>query len=242
MNWLDNKLYCGFYLEDAVGNNAFSHERRRNKRIYVPPLINGGVSDLRIGRQIVFSEIEDGLERNCIGLENFIATEWQRRPLFIFDNHNHAFFFWFLAWQKNIFADGAILVHIDQHSDMREPAEYPPWLTDKTTNPEMVFNYTNRILNVGNFINPALRSGMFSEARILNSLADFAEPATQLPMILDLDMDIFSNDMAYIPEQDKIAGIRSCLKHAQLITVATSPYFIDQTSALQSLKEIFANI
>jgi hypothetical protein len=60
-------FYNGFYIDRPVGNNAFSYSKRKNKQIYVSPLIQGSISDLVSGDKIVFSEIEDGIENNkCV--------------------------------------------------------------------------------------------------------------------------------------------------------------------------------
>jgi len=88
------RYYHGFWLTEARGNNAFSFLRRRQQRIYVPPIMRAGPEALAPGSEIVFSEIEDGKERNLTGLANFLGFERQGKIFFLFDNHNHAFFFW----------------------------------------------------------------------------------------------------------------------------------------------------
>ena len=40
-------------------------------------------------------------------------------PIYIFDNHNHALYFWYKEYFQNRFAKGVKLIHIDQHSDMK---------------------------------------------------------------------------------------------------------------------------
>jgi len=46
-------LYSGFEVAEPVGNNAFSFQQRKNKSIYVPPLIQSALSDVQVGSEIV---------------------------------------------------------------------------------------------------------------------------------------------------------------------------------------------
>ena len=72
VNELPNTYYRGFYILEPKGNNAFSFEKRNNKRIYVVPLVKGSVDDLAAGREVAFSEIKDGVEFNQTGLKNLV--------------------------------------------------------------------------------------------------------------------------------------------------------------------------
>jgi hypothetical protein len=46
--------------------------------------------------------------------------------------------------------------------------------------------------------------------------------------ILNIDLDIFSPELEYIPESKKMKCIKNLMKHVTFVTIATSPYFIDQ--------------
>jgi hypothetical protein len=46
--------------------------------------------------------------------------------------------------------------------------------------------------------------------------------------ILNLDLDIFAPELNHIPEDKKIKIIKNLLKQVKYITIATSPYFIEQ--------------
>lgn len=246
---MPEKFYRGFYIEKPAGNNAFSYAGRKNKKIYVAPLIDGTPDDLAVGRETAFSEIHNGVEVNFPGLKNFI--HWQRpgRHIFLFDNHNHAFFFWCLALKSGWIKRGAALIHIDQHKDMREPPENFTIPGDEKIDLAEAFAYTNEVLNVGNFIKPALVSGIFSEVKIIDNREAFEEftPGVEpTPGVgnrgeyaLDVDIDVFSDEMSYIPEEMKIRKIRELSRNSKLVTVATSPYFMDQHKAVELIKEIF---
>ncbi|SHK24715.1 peptide arginase family protein [Tepidibacter formicigenes] len=226
--------YKGFFINEPVGNNIFSYDERKQKKIYVPPLKEGNIEDAKIGENIVFCEIEDKNEINALGLEYFIKYLFNEKDVYIFDNHNHAFYFWVESLKRGKFKKGIKLVHVDQHKDMREPNTYIKDINDL----ENVFKYTNFNLNVGNFIKPALKLGIFSDVVILDNLNSFYLDINE-EFVLDIDLDIFSKDMDYIDYDLKISKIKELIKKSKVITIATSPFFIEQNYAIDVLKEIF---
>ncbi|RLD13896.1 hypothetical protein DRI50_06320 [candidate division KSB1 bacterium] len=225
------KLYSGFEITAPLGNNAFSFDSRENKKIYVPALITAKISAVQTGSRVAFSEIEGGQEKNRCGLKNFIHYSVGQKNIFIFDNHNHAFFFWLAGYLAGEIIPGGKLIHIDQHSDMRKPqARLPFRLKDKFSLQD-VFDYTNFVLNVGNFIQPALDLNLFSGVEIIDSSYAFGNPVPS-GFVLDIDMDIFSEDMDYIDFNLKLGKIRKYIEKAGFITIATSPFFMEQQKAI----------
>ncbi len=231
-------LYTGFYIDRPQGNNAFSYHKRKNKRIFVPALQESAIERISLGEKIVFSEVENGKEYNRCGLKNFIYSYVNGTHIFIFDNHNHAFFFWMLGYLQGAIEKGRELVHIDQHSDMREPQRYYPNILNEKISLVDVFEYTNYMLNVGNFIKPALNCGLFSAVKIIDSSETF-ERRPYGDFVLDIDMDIFSDDMRYISEHKKMRRIKDYLARTDFVTIATSPYFIKQEKAVTLTKQLF---
>jgi hypothetical protein len=77
---------------------------------------------VRIGDHIVFEECIDGQLHSCLGLESFIEYEYNHEhgttTCIIFDNHNHALFFWMDAIRRGIIEPGFELIHMDEHSDL----------------------------------------------------------------------------------------------------------------------------
>ncbi|MGL5694887.1 MAG: UPF0489 family protein [Peptostreptococcaceae bacterium] len=226
--------YVGFYIEEPVGNNIFSYEERINKNIYVPKLIEGALEDVTLGDDIVFNEIDEGHEIKAKGLKNMVKCDINDKVVYVFDNHNHAFYFWLKSLKKGNFTKGCKLVHVDQHKDMREPDNYDVNLDDEND----IFRYTNKVLNVGNFIKPALEHKIFSEVIIIDSSYGF-DLDIEGEYVLDIDLDIFSKDMDYIPYDLRVIRIKELIKGAKVITVASSPYFIEQDYAIKVLKELF---
>lgn len=226
--------YTGFYIDKPVGNNKFSYEDRNNKKIYVPKLIQGDLEAVSVGDKCVFNEIDEDKEINALGLEHMVMYNFDHKDIYIFDNHNHALYFWIKSLKNEKFTKGCKLVHVDQHKDMRVPENYDVNMEDI----DDVFRYTNEVLNVGNFIKPALEHKIFSEVIIIDSSYGF-ELDIEGEIVLDIDLDIFSKDMDYIPYDIKVSKIQELIKRAKVITIASSPFFIDQDYAIKVLKELF---
>jgi hypothetical protein len=89
-------------LDQKLGNNVFAWAERTMKygsspTLTIPTLIEGKIDDVRIGTKVVFEEIENGTLRSCVGLENFVQL---RENMVVFDNHNHALYYWIDAVRK----------------------------------------------------------------------------------------------------------------------------------------------
>lgn len=231
-----------FIISGPLSNNAFSFNRRKSTQIYVPSLIIGDLDDLEEGDKTAFEEFNENDElQSCRGIKNFIQTEILGIPTYIFDNHNHAFAFWCKAYIQNQITPDAVLIHIDQHKDSRLPEEFIK--ASDLKDGKKVMQYTNSVLNVGNFISPAQKTGLIGTVLNLDSESAFINPPS-IPsgksVILDIDLDIFAQTMDYIKDEIKINRITELIKKADLITIATSPYFISQKTAIRYLKQISA--
>lgn len=85
--------------------------------------------------------------------------------------------------------------------------------------------------NVGNYIVPALGSGLISQMIRIENEFQIDERMGYIPSkntILNIDLDIFAPELDYIDVQKKIQLIQNLLKKCQFATIATSPYFIEQ--------------
>jgi hypothetical protein len=58
-------------------------------------------------------------------------------------------------------------------------------------------------------------------------------------VVLNLDLDFFQPDLDYIDYELKKKVILDIAKKADIITVSTSPFFIDQNLAVKVFKDIF---
>jgi len=235
-----------FYISENVSNNSFSFEKRAEPRIFVPSLIDGALEDVRLGEAVVFEDFDDdGVLRSCRGLRNFIKTLWRGKPVYVFDNHNHAFTFWHLEGMRGVPKNGATLIHMDRHKDSRKPARFlsPEEARDKAA----VFEYTNSVLNVGNFIPAAVETGLVKKVVNIDSADSMENLDYSLiegghgehhDLIFDLDLDFFAPEMDYLDNALKLRLIKNISEKSAMITIATSPFFIDPGLSLQWLRKI----
>lgn len=177
---------------------------------------------------MVFEEFENGKIFSCFGLENFVEITRENLPeIIVFDNHNHALFFWCEAMKKGIVEPNFELIHIDEHSDLWENN----FEIEDFKNLQKMWNFTNFSCNVGNYIQPAIRAGIVGKMIRIENEFQIDENLDYCPSknsVLNLDLDIFSPDLAYIPKEKIIRLIKNLLKKVKYVTICTSPYFIDQ--------------
>lgn len=237
--------YIWFYLDEAKGNNAFSFEQRKNKKLWVPKLIEAEIWDIELWDEVVFEDFgfDDQLSTNT-GLKNFYKISWQGKDIYMFDNHNHAYYFWYLARSQNIIWDDNTLIHIDEHADTRDPGEY--LMKPDSQDLQKVFHYTNYVYNVGNYIVPAQKEWLISktiQVRNTCNLEEYLDLRSTLGenIILNLDLDFFQPDLDFIDYDLKKKVVLDAAKKAKVITVATSPFFINQDLAIKVFKDIFEN-
>lgn len=235
-----------YTLYQNVGNNSLSYQQRRWSngalpQLIIPALIPWSIHDVTIGNEIVFEEFEDGQLKSCIWLKNFISVKEYRVPLTIFDNHNHALYFWIDALRSWKIQSGFELIHIDEHSDLwdnHNTLEYEKALNSK----EYAWEFTNFSCNVGNYIVPAINCWIVGKMIRIENEFQIDEHMTLTPSknsVLNIDLDFFAREMDFIPYAKKIACIKHLLPKVGCITVATSPFFIEQTRAIEALRKIF---
>ena len=232
-----------FHLTDKISNNAFSFEERENPKLYVPKVIEGTLKDVKIGDQVVFEDFDHnpaGTQylASCIGLKNLVKTIHPQtgKPVVVVDNHNHVFYFWYEAWHQGLIDRGIQLVHIDAHRDTRIPERMINQKEAKDL--EKVFEYTNSILNVGNYIPPALEEGLIGELVSITSEQELKEAKPKSPFILNIDLDFWAPEMDYIDQEWSLRQIREWILKADMITFATSPFFIEQERAIHILHKL----
>ena len=56
--------------------------------------------------------------------------------------------------------------------------------------------------------------------------------------VLNLDINIFAPELDHIREEKKIRIIQNLLKKVKYVTIATSPFFIDQWTAMEKIHNI----
>lgn len=241
-----------FFQQEPLGNNAFDYDQRASSHpepyLRVAPLkafpdATSALLELRRATSPAFEIVEEGQLKSFPGLQNFLffPNPTNLAPIFIFDNHNHAFFFWHWWTFQNQLKTPFDLIHIDQHKDSRIPATIIT--PEQSKDEKSLHQYTNEILNVGNFIPPAIKTGLISTVQNIDSstsLQKFLDEPLPENYILDLDLDFFAPDLDFIDNQQKITAIRKALTKATITTIATSPFFLDDQLAFSFLKKIFS--
>lgn len=231
-----------FYISRNIGNNSFSYEKRKSLgsdcTIYIPSTISWSLNDLKIWNQIVFEEIDSNWNLSShVWLQNFLHISKSGKDIFIMDNHNHALYFRFQSYfQKNISAPIS-LIHIDQHTDMNDNEN--SFSLDSDLN--QISDFVNYDCNVWNFIKPAIQSWLVSEVQQINTeykMTNFDISDLQSDFILDIDIDFRHPDMNIEKYQETIDKTRELISKSKLITIATSPFFIDQNLAIKITKEL----
>lgn len=236
-----------FFLSWNKWNNSFSLSKRGNKKLYIPKIITiDSFEDIKIQdnkEKIAFEEYDfDWKIQTCYWLKNFYRINWKWKEIILFDNHNHAYYFWYEARNKGIIGDNNLLFHIDEHSDMKDDKEY--LLKEKSFSMREVFDFTNNTLNVWNYIVPALKEWILSDViqiRNQTNLDDYINWKFKVDkdIILNLDLDFFSPWLDYINYNLKKKVILDLALKAKVITISTSPFFIKEDLALEVLRDLF---
>lgn len=183
-----------FFIDKPIWNNEFSFEKRTNKRLYVPEIIDLDINDLDQIRlqddkeKVAFEDFwfDDKLSTNY-GLKNFYRIKFNWKEIVLFDNHNHAFYFWYEARYKWIIGDNNTLIHIDEHADTRDNNKII--LKPDSFDLEKIFTFTNEVLNVGDYIIPAQKEGLIwdiIQIRNTINLEDYVERYYWCYDILDI--------------------------------------------------------
>lgn len=230
-------------LTGGIGNHTFAIECGSNEVIVVPSAIRGTLDDLALSENTYALILREGERvQKMRGLTHHIISEYSDIPMVIFDNHNHALYWWHAAMNSGIIEAKSMVVHIDAHSDLwSNPNDLS---LEASKDPETLWQFVNEKCTVANYVEPALRSGLVGEfirvegAEQLEMLAE-RDFSPEKNLILNLDIDFFMEELEYISSQRKIEVIRAVAQQARLITVATSPGFIDQSEAIRRVKEIF---
>ena len=240
------QLYNGFYLDKGSANSQISN---CTTPLRVAPLkrINY-YENLEIDNErFAFAEKNKNWKLEYFhGLKNFLLIEKSDfPPVFIFDNHNHAIVFRYNIIYINKIKDTK-LIHIDQHSDCRENKNHLEldWNINEL---EKVFKFWNEKYNVWNFIPPAIESGIIwnqIQIRSITALQNL-EIGKNQNYILDIDLDFCLDwiDRNKV-NQETIKLLKNKFneiwKYALCITIATSPYFLNQWLAIKIIEKLLA--
>ena len=244
MKTIEN-LYSWFFLTKTCANMAVSN---CTKKLWVAPInkLKSYKTPEINDQYFVFAERNTFWNIEYFNwLKNFLLIDGLNSPTtFIFDNHNHALLFWYyIAYKQKL--KNIELIHIDQHSDCWENKNHLELNWDENEL-EKVFNFCNKKCNVWNFIPPALESWIRSNQIQIRSTSALHNLTLNkdYQFILDIDLDFCLNWV----NRDKINKdtieilknkFNEIWKNALWITIATSPYFLNQELAIDILNYIY---
>lgn len=213
-------------------------------------VVEGG-QDLLSSETVISQELQGDMEIECIEefnennrdpyrrLERYILDA--DRDIFFMDDHHHALSAWLAASNEGDIGSDAVLLHIDAHPDYEKPAFfYPPQNTEES------IEKISSDLRINEFIYPAEDWDLFSDVRnwgIEDQNITRLFGQENLSFVFDLDLDVFEkiedrlqfSDVKIEDYYDILAGLMS---RSEFATVATSPGYISQDSAMKHLDEI----
>jgi len=242
------------FLEVGQGNNAFSLPKKADRKpLEITSLKIGSLNDLKVGQHVAFQDFEGEHWLECVGLESAILCLDYPIPIYVFDNHNHVFYAWAEALKMDWFQKGATLVHMDEHFDDAPPPTPSPLAGEhplqRLDNLEDVWRYTNEVLQIATYIKPAMQTGIFKDCLNYVESKDFEARRDALQcvsiddnVVINLDIDVFHPDMSHISWRQKIDVLKHYLPQTRLITIATSPHFIDQEKAIELVKKVVGEL
>lgn len=213
------------------------------------PVYGGGVIFFARSRTLRFGEASDIEITNIAvsgesdqALKEYIRMSFGKNkiPTYIFDDHNHAFYAWNEAFSEGLIDQGCTLYHLDNHPDTAVPILMP---TPHSTLQEIA-QYTTE-LPINSFIAPAIYSGLIKEVHQYNlgNLEDILKDIRGNPQytILDIDIDVFEDSgQPIVPTPKQLLCLKEAMNKAGVITIATSPDFIDQNFALNVLNKLLS--
>lgn len=245
-----------YILSQPLGNNAFSYDLRRQLWSDCSLVISdsceiSSLDQVQLGDFVVFEEIDHlGQSHSHTWLAHTYILTTPRCNIIITDNHNHVLPYWLNHISEHQGRpDGSSLphslIHIDQHSDL--------WPNPNTLDTTQIADdqyrrdFADLQCNIGNFITPCIDSWLITHMTQIRTEYTLTETSNHLtssepiiwhPLILDIDLDFRAPEMWISNIERSMSQVRSIMDHADLITIATSPYFIDQTLALDLLHQL----
>ncbi|MCK5529299.1 MAG: hypothetical protein KAI74_06415 [Kiritimatiellae bacterium] len=204
-----------FTLNYPDGNTSFAE---KNSTLQVPEISYGTADDIKQGTEVAFIDANDAISE-C-GIEKYIIghTTQTGTPIFICDNHNIVLEAWQLVKEER-----PTLIHIDQHRDDAAALQY------ESLHHTRICDYIDFAIKqnwIKSDIISIIESGDLSKLPLI--------PAEN--KICNIDLDIFAPECSVLSDEEKVDVILKAADSSSLITIATSPGFIDQQLAIKIAK------
>ena len=211
-----------------IWNNQFCFNQVKNPKVWIADMIEWTTDDLEIWENTVFREMKNWKVVEYRWLKNFIHIKSNNQSIYIFDNHNHALKYRIEEYKNWNIQFWFNLIHIDQHTDMNQ------------SNFELDLENSNLdVYNVWNFIQPAIRSWLINQVEQINTeykLLNFQ--TNEKDLILDIDLDFRAPEMSIEKYSETIEKTKNLISKSRVVTIATSPYFLNQNLAIKICKDL----
>jgi len=215
-------------LIENIWNNQFCFNQAKNPQLRVADLIEWNLNDLEIWENTVFREMKNWKLAEFKWLKHFIHIKNPNQSIYIFDNHNHSLSYRideYKWWNIPFWFD---LIHIDQHTDMNT-SEF----SLDIQNPNL------DVYNVWNFIQPAIKLWLINRVEQINTEYKLLHFQTyEDNLVLDIDLDFRAPEMSIEKYPDSIAKVKNLISKSRVVTIATSPYFLDQNLSIRICNEL----
>lgn len=215
-------------LTQKIWNNIFWYDHVFHSKIWIAETIDWDIDDLNLWENTVFREMKNWKVVEYVWLKNFIKIKKNNQTIYVFDNHNHALKYWIDEYKDWNIQFGFHLIHLDQHTDMNK-SEFE--LDVKNPNLD--------VYNVWNFIQPAINCWLISNVEQINTeykLLNFEVP--NYSYILDIDLDFWAPEMSIEKYLETIEKTKTLISKSRVVTMATSPYFLDQNIAFRLINKL----
>ncbi len=211
-----------FWIDKNIGNNSYGF--KNGAKLFCAEIKEFKEFDLELGQNPVFRDHEDNKE--FVGLNHYLMSNTlnSKTPIFICDNHNLVLEAWELFKNQKY-----NLIHIDQHFDN---AKYAGSLVDDWRVSTRICDYIN-FAKSSEWIGEILSFVESIDMKKIDKIENNGD------VILNIDIDFFAPEMTLISIEEKIKLIFESAKNAKLITLATSPGFIDQKLAIKIAELLF---
>ncbi len=232
-------------LTSDVWNNALSYHERFSQfgkaEIMLPSIKSiDSLEDITLSKAICLEEInESWILQSCTWLEHIYEFDHQGKNIILVDNHNHVLYFRMKFVKDTLDSTQTSQIslrHIDQHSDLNTPDPLPN--KNKLYDLEYIWEYTNYSCQISSFITPFFERYPETEFTRIKSEHQLLKTHVTPTTILDIDLDFWAPEMNIEKHHKTITLTRQLIQEAELITIATSPMFMNQKYSLDILHQL----
>jgi hypothetical protein len=171
------------------------------------------------------------------GLKYSQVLKVRDKVVYVFDNHNKILFP-LVEYYETTSYDAIHVLHIDAHpDDARFRGDGKVSTLTRSTTSEVIAQ-----TRVSDFFDAITETKLISNIQRIVTSQDFHTFCVpRSPYVLSLDIDIFGIEGGFVDLETKVSVIAQAWKYADVVMIATSPGFIDQSFAHNIIKIMVEN-